>query len=386
MPKRDGRAGAQAIDVRLESTAGRVAEVGEPQPKPVYLVTNYLIERCTGANCSSFAQVGTSATLSFSDSGLTGATTYRYQVRATDAAANLSGDSPIASATTQTPSDTQPPTAPAALTATATSATTIALTWTAATDNVGVTSYLIERCSSAGCTSFGQIGTATTPSFSDSGLTGATTYRYQVRAMDAAANLSGYSTITGATTPSVISFVQANAGQPQATQTVVTIPFAAAQTAGNLNIVIVSWNDSVAQIQSVTDTSGNAYALAVGPTIDAGVASQSIYQATSIAAAAANAVTVTFSSQAAYPDIRIAEYAGVRSTSPVDATAAAQGSSALGDSGTLTTTNGNDLLVAASITQVARAERRDACDSGNTSRDGAGPASDAASEQRRIGR
>ena len=54
-------------------------------------VTNYLIERCTGAGCTSFAQVGTSATTSFNNTGLTASTSYSYRVRATDAAGNLSG-------------------------------------------------------------------------------------------------------------------------------------------------------------------------------------------------------------------------------------------------------------------------------------------------------
>src|SRR4029077_6563781 len=133
-------------------------------------VTSYRIERCAGVSCTTFVQVGTATTPSFSDSGLTGATLYRYQVRAADAAGNLSAYSNVASATTL---DTQAPTEPSALTATAVSATAIALTWTAATDNVGVTSYRIERCAGVGCTTFVQVGTAATPSFSDSGLAGA---------------------------------------------------------------------------------------------------------------------------------------------------------------------------------------------------------------------
>ena len=83
-----------------------------------------------------------------------GSTTYRYRVRATDAASNLSGYSNIATATTPAAPDTQAPTAPSGLTATATSPTPVNLAWTASTDNVGVTNYLIERCQGAGCTSF----------------------------------------------------------------------------------------------------------------------------------------------------------------------------------------------------------------------------------------
>ena len=46
--------------------------------------------------------------------------------------------------------DTQAPTAPGTLAATAASMTQIDLSWTAATDNVAVTSYLVERCAGVG--------------------------------------------------------------------------------------------------------------------------------------------------------------------------------------------------------------------------------------------
>ena len=52
------------------------------------------------------------------------------------------------------PVDTQPPTAPGNLAATATSSSQIDLTWTASTDNVGLTGYRIERCQGTGCTTF----------------------------------------------------------------------------------------------------------------------------------------------------------------------------------------------------------------------------------------
>jgi len=89
----------------------------------------------------------------------------------------------------QQPSDPPPPTPPTGLAATASSNTQIGLTWTASTDNVGVTGYRIERCGGASCTSFAQIGTTTgATTFSNSGLTASTSYSYRVRATDAAGN------------------------------------------------------------------------------------------------------------------------------------------------------------------------------------------------------
>ena len=101
---------------------------------------------------------------------------------------------------TSTGSDTEPPTAPSDLSAAATSATHIDLTWTAATDNVGVTGYQVERCQGTGCSTFAQIGTPTATNFADSGLTAGTTYQYRVRATDAAGNTSDYSAVASATT------------------------------------------------------------------------------------------------------------------------------------------------------------------------------------------
>jgi hypothetical protein len=99
----------------------------------------------------------------------------------------------------------------------------------------------------------------------------------------------------------------------------------------------------------VTDTKGNAYQLAVGPTTVAGALTQSIHYAKNIAAAAAgaNTVTVSFTVAANYPDIRILEYGGMDSLSPVDVTASATGSTATSSTPAVGTTNASDLLFAA---------------------------------------
>ena len=101
---------------------------------------------------------------------------------------------------TPPPPDTTPPTTPSGLTATASSSSRIDLAWTASTDNVGVTGYQIERCAGTTCTSFTQVATATTTTYSDTGLAASSPYRYRVRATDAAGNLSAYSNIASATT------------------------------------------------------------------------------------------------------------------------------------------------------------------------------------------
>src|SRR5207249_79666 len=107
-------------------------------------VTSYLIERCSGAGCSTFAQIGSTSATSYIDSAPSASSTYVYRIRATDAAGNLSTYSNTANATT-TSADTTPPTAPADLTAVTASTAQVNLAWTVSTDNVGVAGYRIER-------------------------------------------------------------------------------------------------------------------------------------------------------------------------------------------------------------------------------------------------
>lgn len=71
-------------------------------------VTGYRVERCQGAGCSTFVQVGTPVSPSHSDAGLTASTAYSYRVRAADAAGNLSPYSSTANATTSPAAPTGP--------------------------------------------------------------------------------------------------------------------------------------------------------------------------------------------------------------------------------------------------------------------------------------
>jgi len=110
-----------------------------------------------------------------------------------------------------TGSDSAPPTAPSTLTASASTTSNINLAWKASTDNVGVTSYRIERCLGAGCTSFAQIATASGTTYSNAGLVTGTSYSYRVRATDAAGNVSAYSNVSTATTYKSTPFTSATA-------------------------------------------------------------------------------------------------------------------------------------------------------------------------------
>ncbi|WP_010500589.1 fibronectin type III domain-containing protein [Paenibacillus elgii] len=84
---------------------------------------------------------GTTATIG----GLSANTAYTFTVKAKDAAGNVSAASQAVTVTTDPASgDTQPPTAPTNLTVTGKTSSSILLSWTASTDNVGVTGYTVD--------------------------------------------------------------------------------------------------------------------------------------------------------------------------------------------------------------------------------------------------
>ena len=91
--------------------------------------------------------------------------------------------------------DTQAPSVPSGLTVGAVTSSTVALSWNASTDNVGVTGYKIFRNGS-------QCGTSATTAFTDTGLSASTTYSYKVSAYDAVPNESAQSSQVTATTQS----------------------------------------------------------------------------------------------------------------------------------------------------------------------------------------
>ncbi|WP_326670672.1 cellulase family glycosylhydrolase [Streptomyces canus] len=94
-------------------------------------------------------------------------------------------------------SDTQAPTAPGAPTASAVTATSANLSWTASTDNVGVAGYDVVR---VGGGTEAKVAASTANSVTVTGLTANTAYSFAVYARDAAGNRSARSAAVSVTT------------------------------------------------------------------------------------------------------------------------------------------------------------------------------------------
>ena len=158
------------------------------------------VERCTGAGCGSFAQIGT---LSYANqttyrdtSAVTG--TYVYRIRAYNTIGN-SGYSNTATVTTSLA--TTPPSAPSSLYATAVSASTINLGWTDNSSNED--GFYIERstCSTYSCGPFTLVATsvANVTGWQIAGHAAGTVYSYRVRAFNTAGSSNNSNTATAIT-------------------------------------------------------------------------------------------------------------------------------------------------------------------------------------------
>ncbi|MDO8536603.1 MAG: DUF1080 domain-containing protein, partial [Candidatus Omnitrophota bacterium] len=123
--------------------------------------------------------------LTFSDSGRTANTTYTYAVSAYDAAGNESARSTALPIKTNATLDTIAPTVPQGLMPTTTTDSSIALSWTASTDNVAVTGYRVYRDAAV-------LANIATTSYTNTGLSPDTIYSYAVAAYDAAGNVSDH--------------------------------------------------------------------------------------------------------------------------------------------------------------------------------------------------
>ena len=166
-------------------------------------------------------------TLTYADATVAASTTYSYQVVAKDLAGNHSGPSVASSVTTPAPSDTEAPSVPTGVSAVAASSSLVDVSWTASTDNVGVTGYDVLRDDAVIASVSG-----TTLTYADATVAASTTYSYQVVAKDLAGNQSGPSIASSVTTPA-----------PSDTEAP-SVPTGVSAVAASSSLVNVSWTAS----------------------------------------------------------------------------------------------------------------------------------------------
>ena len=161
-------------------------------------VHHYDVFLGTSAAASAEQKVGETTALSYTYGGLACGTDYSLAVQAVDAAGNKSALAEAPARTLECPApapppDTTPPSQPGNLAVAAATASSIALTWSASTDNVGVTGYGVYRNGTS-------LPPVTQPGTTVSGLQCGTAYTLEVDAVDAAGYRSTRAAVTASTT------------------------------------------------------------------------------------------------------------------------------------------------------------------------------------------
>jgi chitodextrinase len=191
------------------------------------------------------ALVASPAGSSVSLSGLSPSTLYSFTVAALDAAGNASAQSAPLPVTTP---DTTAPSTPTSLSASALTATSLTLTWSAATDDVGVSSYRVYRDGALVASSAGT-------SASLSGLSPSTAYSFSVAALDAAGNVSAQSAPLAVTTPSDTTAPLAPTGLTTSALTATSLTLAWSAASDNVGVTGYRVYRSGTLITSPTGTS-----------------------------------------------------------------------------------------------------------------------------------
>jgi chitodextrinase len=241
------------------------------------------------------------ASTSYGVTGLTASTAYSFYVIARDAAGNSSAASNTANVTTLAPApDTIAPSAPTNLAASGTTSTATNLSWTASTDNVGVTGYDVYQ------NGVFRANTAST-SYVATGLTAATAYSFYVVARDAAGNSSAASNTVNVTTLTVTLTYCASQGNSTVDERIGRVQFGTINNAstggtGYTNFTAISTNVTRSSAYTITITPqwtstvySEGYAVFIdynqdGDFTDAG---ETVYtKATSTAATATGTITI----------------------------------------------------------------------------------------------
>ncbi len=169
--------------------------------------TSYRVYRSTTPGGEGATPLAAVTSSSYTDSAVTSGVTYYYEITALNGTTESARSSEYSATSTGTGTA---PSAPTGLVATAGNGT-VALTWTA---SAGATSYSIYRGTAPGGEGATPVGTATSNSFTDPGLTNGTTYYYKVTASNSAGTSAQSSEVPATPTGSGGTGTLLSQGQP----------------------------------------------------------------------------------------------------------------------------------------------------------------------------
>lgn len=166
----------------------------------------------------------------------------------------------------------------------------------------------------------------------------------------------GVGTTTENNSPQLVTIATATPALLQHTSSTssTSATYTSTTTAGSLLIVCEGWGSTTTITTfSASDTAGNTWTTAVGPTYYTGVpGTLGCLYALNKAATASDVVTVTGTGASTPDSTWIAEFSGISASSPIDVTAATTGDSTTPSSAATTTTNADDLIFGVSFTNT----------------------------------
>lgn len=248
-------------------------------------------------------------------------------------------------------SDSSPPTTPTGLTATAPSPTRVNLSWTASTDNVGVSGYQIWRGPHGGPLAQIAATTGTSTTYSDTTVAASTSYDYQVKALDASGNVSLPSNTATATTPAAVGI--AFVGQQNFSGTTGSPTAGLAYTGGTGRdfyvLIVATPLGATGNITAVIDSGGNTWTRSTQLGVSGGTNTcLSIWRTTTMVAPPGT-ITVTGIGANAW-DAKVVEFSGVGGADAAAVSLANATASTSLPTPSTTTTNAGSLLIAAGVT------------------------------------
>ena len=285
----------------------------------------------------------------YSDTGLSPATTYQYSVSARDAAGNSSGPSPTVSVATPASADSfSVAVSPGAIAVSAgslgsttvttavVSASAIPLTLTASGMPAGALLSFSPPSITSGGASVVTIGTsATTP-------VGTVT----ITITATGSGVSHSATISLTVNPPSTggpAFVQSASASETAASTALTATFPSVSTAGHLLVLSVSeYTGATNTISSVTDSAGGTWTRIASRFVSGHNSDgEQWYSANAKAVTSVTAHTASASTMA----LTVQEFSGVATTNPLDVSTGASATGTAASSGSVTSTVANDLMV-----------------------------------------